>query len=129
MKKLTLLALIFFCTFTATFARITVRRSGSTDGTHYDRVSEDHSGKNHTLICSGPGATSCGWTVSPILHSAKGAFTAAEIERWVFETQISNGFLKGKAYFGDILVAWEHEQTTASTEISMYDYDENPTSR
>lgn len=130
MKKLILICLVTTFSITCALAKVHVHRSGSLDGQHYGKVTEDHTGiwpfESHTLSCTGPGQTLCSWTqgIAPKVISSSGEYTSNEIENWVI-AKIATGTIFGKAYFnGDILVVWKKNDTVL--DISMFNYDEDP---
>lgn len=101
-------------------ARTKIVRSGSTDGVHYNRVTESHSWFNHTLTCTNPGATICGWTNPHRVSGTNGSSVlVTTLEAWVNE-RIASGATSGEEYYGNtgILVVWTSSGNDRDIEIT-----------
>ncbi len=119
MKKISLAFILVLFVITSVDAKnIKIHRRGSTDGIHYDKVTETHGLFSHTLSCTNPGAIQCGWAaVAPTI----GGYSATDIENWVL-TQLSNGINSGSTrYNNEVYVTWTYNVDTDELDITMSD--------
>ena len=67
----------------------------------YNRVTETHDGKKHSLNCFDPGSTDCVWTVQPTVRGA-----SAQQAQDAVEAEINKGNLSGSVQFNGAVLDW-----------------------
>lgn len=105
-------------------AKIKIIRSGSTDGVHYDRVSETNGWFNHTLRCSKPGAITCGFASVVTVTGTDGAQISVDEIVKTIDANISKGDESGTLMYDGIRVMWK--ANNKNSQIVIYEAGETP---
>ncbi len=90
MKKLSVLLIAFLLYASAFAVHIKIKKSnGGKNG--YNKVTEIHTKRGHTLVCTEPGYEKCAWEFPPKIKDEKNAQHIIEM----IDEQIKNGFTGG----------------------------------
>jgi hypothetical protein len=132
MKKYILFSLLFAFVSSNLFAKkIIIRKEGSPDGIHYDKVRETHSNPwigedTHRLICLNGGSIECNWQHSPWILGNTQNFDFYDFLA-IYESRIKTYFAENpsKASYYEVFITDGIKVTVNAWHVkgSMYDYE------
>lgn len=104
MKKVFFLIACFaFFASEASAKHIHISREGSTDGSHYNKVTEHETWFKHSLYCKDAGAITCGFASITLI----GGFDTEVVQNFVLK-QVAGGKTQGQTVYNEtVAVSWE----------------------